>query len=196
MKEADMNQGESDPTQDLPSEADFIIREAMEWEFKELGQLMVAVYSSLEGFPSPEQQPTYYQMLTNIGQITGKPGTKLLVAVAGNKLVGGVVFFSDMAHYGSGGTATQERGASGFRLLAVAPEARGLGVGKALALECIGLAKTQGHGQVIIHTTSAMKLAWGMYERMGFKRSPDLDFTQGKMQVFGFRFAPGEPGQG
>ena len=89
-----MNQGESDPTQDLPSEADFIIREALEWEFKELGQLMVAVYSSLEGFPSPEQQPTYYQMLTNIGQITGKPGTKLLVAVAGNKLVGGVVFFS------------------------------------------------------------------------------------------------------
>jgi GNAT superfamily N-acetyltransferase len=135
-------------------------------------------------------------MLTNIGQITGKPGTKLLVAVAGTKLVGGVVFFSDMAHYGSGGTATQEREASGFRLLAVAPGARGLGVGKALALECIGLARTHGCGQVIIHTTGAMKLAWGMYERMGFQRSPDLDFTQGELQVFGFRLAAGEPGRG
>jgi GNAT superfamily N-acetyltransferase len=196
MKEFDMNEGLSGPTQGLPSQADFIIREAFEWEFKELGQLMVAVYSSLAGFPSPEQQPTYYQMLTNIGQITGKPGTKLLVAVAGNQVIGGVVFFSDMAHYGSGGTATQESGASGFRLLAVAPEARGLGVGKALALECVGLAKALGRGQVIIHSTSAMKLAWGMYERMGFKRSPDLDFTQGELQVFGFRLAVREPGQG
>jgi len=26
-----------------------------------------------------------------------------------------------------------------------------------------------------------------MYERMGFKRSEDLDFTQGELPVFGFR---------
>jgi hypothetical protein len=40
---------------------------------------------------------------------------------------------------------------------------------------------------VIIHTTSAMKVAWGMYARLGFKRSPDLDFMQEALQVFGFR---------
>jgi len=165
----------------------FSIREARPDEFEALGHLMVAVYSSLQGFPSPEEQPRYYDMLANIGQLAGKPETKLLVAVAGNALIGGVVYFSDMAQYGSGGIATRETNASGFRLLAVAPDARGLGVGKALAAACIELGRSLGHGQVIIHSTSAMRIAWGIYESLGFKRSPDLDFMQEDLQVFGFR---------
>ena len=165
----------------------FSIREARPDEFEGLGRLMVAVYSSLEGFPSPEEQPRYYDMLAHIGQLAGKPETKLLVAVAGDALIGGVVYFSDMAQYGSGGIATRETNASGFRLLAVAPDARGLGVGKALATACIDMARGRGHGQVIIHTTSAMRIAWGIYERLGFKPSPDLDFMQEDLQVFGFR---------
>jgi GNAT superfamily N-acetyltransferase len=126
-------------------------------------------------------------MLTNIGQFTKKPDAKLLVAATEDKVLGGLVHFSDMAQYGSGGTATQEKAASGFRLLAVDPGARGMGVGKALAKKCIELAKASGHRQVIIHTTDAMKIAWGMYERLGFERSPDLDFMQEQLQVFGFR---------
>lgn len=165
----------------------FVIREAREDEFDPLGQLMVAVYSNLDGFPGPDDQPKYYDMLTSIGQMTKKPNAKLLVAVGEDGLLGGIVYFGDMAQYGSGGTATREQGASGFRLLAVAPEARGLGVGKALAGACISLAKECGHHQVIIHTTQAMSVAWAMYERMGFKRSRDLDFLQGDLQVFGFR---------
>lgn len=148
---------------------------------------MVAVYSSLEGFPRPEEQPKYYELLANIGRMTEKPDTRLLVAVAGTEILGGVVHFSDMAQYGSGGTATQERNASGFRLLAVSPEARGLGVGKALMERSIELAKERHHAQVIIHTTEAMRVAWAMYERRGFERSPDLDFLQGALPVFGFR---------
>jgi ribosomal protein S18 acetylase RimI-like enzyme len=173
----------------MPSahEEQFIIREAKPEEFEALGQLMVSVYSSLEGFPKQDEQPRYYEMLAHIGQMAAKPDTKLLVAVAGSKLLGGVVYYSDMAQYGSGGTATQEKNASGFRLLAVSPDARGMGVGQALARKCIALAKEKKHPQVIIHTTSAMRVAWGMYERMGFRRSEDLDFMQGNLQVFGFR---------
>ena len=33
----------------------------------------------------------------------------------------------------------------------------------------------------------AMKTAWKMYEKIGFKRSEELDFMQGNLQVFGFR---------
>ena len=33
-----------------------------------------------------------------------------------------------------------------------------------------------------------MQVAWKMYEDMGFRRSADLDFMQGKLPVFGFRF--------
>jgi hypothetical protein len=32
-----------------------------------------------------------------------------------------------------------------------------------------------------------MKVAWRMYEALGFERSPDLDFLQGELPVFGFR---------
>ena len=167
--------------------AGYVIRAAREDEFDALGRLMVAVYSGLAGFPGPDEQPRYYDMLTNIGRMAEKPGAKLLVAVAEGGILGGVVHFSDMAQYGSGGTATAERDASGFRLLAVGPEARGMGVGKALVRRCIDLAKEEGHGQVILHSTAAMKVAWGMYERLGFLRSPDLDFLQGELPVFGFR---------
>src|SRR5689334_2323744 len=98
---------------------EFVIREARKEELEQLGQLMVGVYQDLEGFPSKDEQPRYYEMLANIGKLTEKPDTKLLVAVTGDQLLGGVVYFSDMGQYGSGGTATQEKSASGFRLLAV-----------------------------------------------------------------------------
>ena len=165
----------------------FVIREARREEHEALGQLMVSVYSRLEGFPKPDEQPKYYEMLSNIGRLAEKPDTRLLVAAVGDELLGGVVCFSNMAQYGSGGIATGEKDASGFRLLAVAPHARGMGVGKALARHCVELAKQSKRRQVIIHTTDAMKVAWGMYERLGFVRSPDLDFMQGALQVFGFR---------
>lgn len=166
----------------------YTIRNASPEEFAELGKLMVHVYSQLDGFPKPHEQPDYYSMLHNIGDFTNKPGAELLVAIdeAGN-LAGGVVYFKEMQYYGSGGTATQEKHASGFRLLAVAPGLQGHGIGKLLTQACITKAKTHGNQQVIIHSTKAMQTAWGMYERLGFTRSPDLDFMQGELPVFGFR---------
>jgi GNAT superfamily N-acetyltransferase len=168
----------------------FTVRPAYPSEFTALGQLMVLVYSQLDGFPKPEEQPAYYQLLANIGDFTQKPGVEVLVAVSvQGELAGGVVFFHDMQHYGSGGSATQEKDAAGFRLLAVAPSARGMGVGKLLTLACIQRAKDAGHRQLIIHSTKAMQTAWRMYEKLGFKRAEELDFMQGALPVFGFRLS-------
>ena len=167
---------------------EYSIRNAKPEEFEEIGKLMVRVYSQLEGFPKESEQPDYYKMLSNIGELTNNPATELLVAVsADNKIVGGVVYFGDMRYYGSGGTATKELNAAGFRLLAVDPSARGYGVGRLLTNECIWKAKGKRLSQVIIHSTKAMQIAWTMYESIGFKRSEDLDFMQGELPVFGFR---------
>jgi ribosomal protein S18 acetylase RimI-like enzyme len=167
---------------------DFIIRNATSEEFERIGSLLVEVYSQLEGFPKQADQPDYYKMLSNIGEFTNKPGTELIVAISPKeKIVGAVVFFSDMKYYGSGGTATKEQNASGFRLLAVDPLIRGHGVGKLLTTECIKRAKKKNLRQVIIHTTIAMQTAWKMYESLGFKRSEDLDFLQEQLPVYGFR---------
>jgi GNAT superfamily N-acetyltransferase len=168
--------------------SEYTVRHASPHEFSEVGKLMVQVYSRLEGFPNETEQPNYYKMLANVGELTRKPNTELLVAVSTDgQIAGGVVYFSDMQPYGSGGTATQEKNASGFRLLAVAPLYQGQGIGKLLTLACIQKAKDLNHPQVIIHSTKAMQTAWTMYEKLGFKRSEDLDFVQGQLPVFGFR---------
>ena len=168
-----------------------LIRDIRRREWPQLGQLMVDVYSRLDGFPTIVEQPEYYHMLTNIGQLTEQAETRILVAVDRQdepaKILGGVVYFGDMADYGSGGTATKVKNASGIRLLAVDQEARGLGVGKALTEKCLKVAREKGHAEVVLHTTHAMKVAWRMYEQLGFKRSQDLDFDQQGLDVFEFR---------
>jgi GNAT superfamily N-acetyltransferase len=167
---------------------EYIVREALPDEFSEIGELMVRIYSQLNGFPTKEEQPDYYKMLANIGELTKSPKTKLLIAVSSKgKIGGGVVYFGDMKYYGSGGNATKEKNAAGFRLLAVDPATRGKGIGKLLTEVCIRMAKDENQNQIIIHTTEAMQVAWKMYERMGFKRSEDLDFMQEELPVFGFR---------
>jgi GNAT superfamily N-acetyltransferase len=169
------------------SNSNYKIRTALAQEFHVIGKLMVEVYSQLEGFPKETEQPNYYKMLANVGDLTQKPGTEIIVATNQSKIYGAVVFFNDMQYYGSGGTATQEKNASGFRLLAVDSQTRGYGIGKNLTQECIKRARERNSTQVIIHTTKAMQTAWAMYERMGFKRSTDLDFMQGELPVYGFR---------
>jgi GNAT superfamily N-acetyltransferase len=166
----------------------YVIRSATPSEFVEVGKLMVNAYSQLEGFPKEAEQPNYYKMLANVGEFTTNPGVELLVAVSTNdKILGAVVYFNDMRHYyGSGGMTSNEKGA-GFRLLAVDPSVQGKGIGKTITLECIRRAKVTNCGQLIIHSTKAMQIAWRMYESLGFKRSEDLDFMQGNLQVFGFR---------
>ncbi len=166
----------------------FIVRNANPSEFEVIGKIMVCVYSQLKGFPKETEQPDYYKMLVNVGELTNKPETELLVAVSiDGKIAGCVVYFNDMKYYSSGGTATLEQNAAGFRLLAVDPSVRGQGIGKLLTQECIRKAKDHNLDQLIIHTTMAMQTAWKMYENIGFKRSEDLDFMQGELPVFGFR---------
>lgn len=166
----------------------YIIREAKPAEFKAIGQLMVDVYSHLEGFPTPQDQPEYYERLANIGSFIQKPKVKLLTAVSSSGQTGGaVVYFGEMVNYGSGGIATQEKNTAAFRLLAVAQSARGQSLGKRLSLACIDLAREQKLDHMVIHTTHAMQPAWKMYEKIGFKRSEDLDFLMQGFPVLGFR---------
>jgi ribosomal protein S18 acetylase RimI-like enzyme len=166
----------------------FTIRDVQPSEAGPLGRLMVDVYSSLEGFPTPEEQPRYYELLANVAQFAERPGARVLVAVTmAGELLGGVVYFGDMAQYGSGGVATTIANASGIRLLGVDPRSRGAGVGKSLTNACIRLAREAGHAEVILHTTAPMQIAWRMYERLGFVRAEELDFLQEGYPVLGFR---------
>ena len=168
--------------------SEFRVRNAQPEEFTAIGELMVSVYSQLEGFPQPDEQPDYYHMLANIGELTQQPATELLAAVSDqSQIAGAVVYFSDMQYYGSGGIATRQQNAAGFRLLAVDSTVRGQGIGDRLIHACLERARVSGLQEMIIHSTAAMQVAWGMYEKLGFQRSEDLDFMQAELPVFGFR---------
>jgi len=166
----------------------YSIRNAIPEEYLNIGAFMADVYSKQDGFPKKSEQPDYYDMLVNIGTLTAKPKTELLVAVDFDEQIkGAVVYYGDMKYYGSGGSATLELNTAGFRFLAVDPLTRRQGIGQALVKECIRKAGETKRTQMIIHSTLAMQAAWKIYDHLGFKRSEDLDFLQGELPVFGFR---------
>lgn len=150
---------------------------------------MVKVYSQLDGFPKEEEIPDYYDFLRNVGELNNTPKVKLFVAVSENGVVdGGLVYFGDMKYYGAGEESTKNQIAGGFRLLAVNLNTRGKGIAKQLIEKCIKQAKEDGFSQLLIHSTKFMMIAWGMYERMGFKRYPEIDFEKSGVEVYGFRY--------
>jgi len=98
-----------------------------------------------------------------------------IVAEEEGRIVGTVLLYpagSVMARPGGGSITLAE---PEVRLLAVAPEARGRGVGVTLMHECIRHARQSGAAALTLHTTDVMQAAMRLYERLGFRRAPALD---------------------
>ena len=57
-----------------------------------------------------------------------------------------------------------------MKRLYVAPEARGRGLGKALAEAIVGAARERGYSELYLDTLPTMGTAVTMYEKMGFRR--------------------------
>jgi ribosomal protein S18 acetylase RimI-like enzyme len=64
-----------------------------------------------------------------------------------------------------------------FRMLAVAPQAQGQGVGSALVELCINRFREVGAPRVVLSTLPSMHAAHRLYERHGFVRAPDRDWS-------------------
>lgn len=113
------------------------------------------------------------------------PAERLVAERAGGEEVGGLI--GSVRLYAPGSDAYT--GLAGppswpeLRLLAVAPEARGLGVGQALVRECARRARAAGAATLGLHTSASMRVARGMYERMGFVRAPEYDFRPGEAEL-------------
>src|SRR6516225_5962588 len=109
-----------------------------------------------------------------------------IVAERQGVVVGSILLFPPAANaYAAavGGTEWPE-----VRLLAVLPSARGQGVGTALMAECVRRARHAGAAALGLHTMDVMRAAVRMYERMGFARMPNLDFSPAQgVLVKGYR---------
>lgn len=70
-----------------------------------------------------------------------------------------------------------EPGEGEFRMLSVAPQARGLGVGTALIALALARFREEGAHAVALSSLDQMTTAHRLYERAGFVRLPERDWS-------------------
>lgn len=64
-----------------------------------------------------------------------------------------------------------------LRMLAVSPIERGRGIGAKLTQAAMDRAVERGASRIVLSTMESMHVAHRLYERMGFQRREDLDWT-------------------
>lgn len=147
----------------------FVVREAREAELAAAGAVVVDAYRAL-GDPGHDD---YHERIRDTASRARV--CPILVAVEDDGTVLGCVTYVP----GPGNPyAEAEVGAeAGFRMLGVAPDAQGRGIGRALVGACIARARGEGRTGLAIATGSSMHAAHRLYASMGFRRAPERDFT-------------------
>jgi ribosomal protein S18 acetylase RimI-like enzyme len=147
-----------------------LVRAARPAEHDTVGELTVRVYTGA-GYLRPGSP--YVHKLRDAASRAEK--AELLVAVAEDGAVlGSVTYAPGGSPYAETAEADDE---AGFRMLVVDPAARGQGVGAALVRACIERAEQAGARKLRLSTQPQMTAAHRLYERLGFTRTPDHDWT-------------------
>ncbi|MDT0611681.1 GNAT family N-acetyltransferase [Streptomyces lancefieldiae] len=148
----------------------FVIRQAASDEYDPLGEITAQAYLR-DGLLDFGESDAYLGELRNVAKRA--VAAEVLVAAADGRVLGGVAFvpssgpMSDIAGPGE----------AEIRMLAVAHEARGRGVGEALVRACVDRARAvEGCVRVVLSTQRTMRTAHRLYERLGFTRTPDRDW--------------------
>jgi ribosomal protein S18 acetylase RimI-like enzyme len=130
-------------------------------EIDATGELMRAAYGG-----DYRLDPAY---LDEIADVRGRAETAQLW-VAADQGSGAVLGSVTTPHPGRRLQRDSEADEMDLRLLGVAREARGRGIGELLVRHCAGLARARGVSRLVLHTASQMVAAQRLYERLGFER--------------------------
>ncbi|MFI8960916.1 GNAT family N-acetyltransferase [Streptomyces sp. NPDC053493] len=154
---------------------DFMIRDVRPEEYATLGELTARAYLD-DGHLLQGEDDWYFGHLKNVA---GRAEVAdVLVAVARDEadgaVLGGVTFVPAPGVMGD----RAEAGETEIRMLAVAPAARGRGVGEALVRACVDRARAvPGCVRIVLSTQTGMRTAHRIYERLGFGRAPERDWS-------------------
>ena len=149
---------------------DFLIRPALDSELDAAGDLTAETFITDGHTP---RGSTYEPRLRDGHDRAAN--AELLVAVdpGTGALLGSVTYAPPGSPY-----ADLAEGQEGeFRMLAVTPAARGRGVGEALVRACLDRSRELGLPRVVMSTQQDMVRAHRIYERMGFVRTPERDWS-------------------
>ena len=142
------------------------IRLATPEEYTAVGDVTVAAYAPFLLGPT---DPYSDRLRDAAGRAAA---ADLWVAVEDGRVLGTI---TDPPH-GSPYRELAGEGESEFRMLAVDPAAQGRGVGDALVRHLLERARAHGHRRVLISSLPEMTGAHRVYERLGFRRVPELDW--------------------
>jgi GNAT superfamily N-acetyltransferase len=146
-----------------------LIRPAAPGELAAVGDLTVAAYAA-DGYL--DYADDYADELRDAARRAEL--ATLLVAV--DEQSGAVLGTATFVLAGTPYAEVSHPGEAEFRMLAVAEEARGQGVGAALVQACIERARAAGSNALALCSLEEMVPAQRIYRRMGFVRSPDRDW--------------------
>jgi ribosomal protein S18 acetylase RimI-like enzyme len=145
-----------------------VIRPATDDDLEPVGDLCVTAYASA-GHLDPAD--IYAETLRDAR--TRAESTEILVAERHGRIVGTVTICPPGTPFSEIG----EAGESEFRFLAVAPEAWRSGVGEALVDACERRAIAAGDRAHVICVIDRNETAHRFYERLGFSRLPERDWS-------------------
>jgi len=151
----------------------YTIREALPGEHEAIGDLVVRAYRGVG-----EVDEAYYDELRDVAARAAVVPVLAAVDAESGRVLGAVTFVPGPGPFHEG----EFGDAASIRMLAVEPEARGRGIGRALVDECVRRARATGRNRISLYTRPFMTAAHALYERLGFERVRDLDWE----------FEPGE----
>jgi ribosomal protein S18 acetylase RimI-like enzyme len=145
------------------------VRAARESEYEAIGELTAKAYLD-GGFIGPD---SFY--VAELTDVAGRAAhSEVLVAADGDTVLGAVAFVPPGSAFGEITEAADE---AVFRMLAVTPAAQGRGVGRALVDACLDRARALGVRTIRLSTQPDMTTAHRMYEKIGFVRTPERDWS-------------------
>jgi ribosomal protein S18 acetylase RimI-like enzyme len=144
------------------------IREATPADAPVVRGIIEAVYVG-EGWADPEHSPEYVRSLLDADYRIAH--ATVLLAETDGRSVATVTAVEEppLANIARPGELE-------VRMLAVLPAARRSGAGRALMAACEALAADRGLQRVVLSTEPAMTAAQGLYESLGYARTPERDW--------------------
>ena len=136
-------------------------------DYDRIAELTVGVY--VDGQLAPEG---YTPQLADVAGRASR-SELLVVRDAQGRVVGSVALVLS----GDFGEVTASDEEAAFRMLVVDPAARGNGVGELLVSSCLDRARAAGKRRMVISTDPRMTTAHRLYQRLGFSRLPERDWS-------------------
>lgn len=178
--------GESHSVEEKPKsevKRKIVIREAFADDRKALQAMLIDAYREYEQLMPQEHWLEYKASI--IKAIDDSASSAKLVAELDGELIGSVFMYdSSKTAYGNPGLAIES---PIIRLLGVSPKARGFGAATELIRASARIARAEGAATLYLHTSDMMDSAVRLYERLGFERAYDKEFTVGQVLVKSYR---------